>query len=416
MFRPILSLLAFFKVHYNMTNPILFSKCFFRCLAVCFFCLTVFSGTPGTAGAADGTLPPDVQKGVNALLALRNPASPLPDAATLAAFLEYTTSPVNLTGVGEEPPFPEKYENGTGILWRSRLRKVPLATTVQYLFNPKVPMTVVYPASIRYAAWQPGSDILNMPKPLWEQFGQHKDAPLVLRGMELEEITPDDNSGAYYRYMLDRVVLVTESQGKQVVIGLSWQKGQSEVGKKAATIGEYSDWDFVYSGVKGTMAKGLGWAESYIYSSASIVVLYEDVPGGKDTGYAMYRWMDAGWKSMNMVKPGHIRAGAERSFAGLKAFMESPKRPTPEAIDAYMHSVGALDLPALQKRFAPYSAKVEEATSTTPALKTEEFQAVIKDGGYGKTMSRDELIAAFAVNYIKQQLGKPLLAGPLGGE
>ena len=399
-----------------MTDRILFSKKISHCFVLCFLGLTLFVGTPVTAGAADGTIPPEVQKGVTALLAMRNSAAPLPDAATLTAFLDYTTSPINLTGVGEEPPAPQKYEKVSGVLWRSRLRKVPLATTLQYLLNPKVPATVVYPASIRYAKWQPGSDILSLPKPLWEQFGQYKDTPLVLRGSELEEITPDDNSGAYYRYTLDRVLIMTESQGRQVVIALAWQRGQSEVGKKAATIGDATNWDFVYSGVKGTLAKGLGWAESYIYSSASIIVFYEDVPGGKDTGYAMYRWMDAGWKGMNMVKPSHIMAGADRSFDGLKAFMESPKRPSPEAIDAYMKSVEALDLPALQERFKPYSLKVEEAASNTPALQNEEFQAIIKGGGYGNSMTKDELVAAFVVNYIKEQLGKPLLAGPLGGK
>ena len=372
----------------------------------------VFSGT----ARADGTLPPAVQKGVDALLAMQDPSKPFPDAATLKTFLEYTTSPINLTGVGEKAPFPDKFQKGSGVLWRSRLRGVPLATTMQYLFNPKVPMTVVYPASIRHAAWQPGSGILSQPKPLWDQLGQHKDAPLVLRGAELEEITPDDNSGSYYRYMLDRVLILTEFEGQQMLISLSWQKGKSEVGKKAATIGDYSNWDFVYSGVKGTLASGIGWAETYIYSAASLIVFYEDAPGGKDTGYAMYRWMDAGWSGMNMVKQSHIIAGAERSFAGLKAFMESPKRPAPAAIDAYISSLNVLELPALQERFAPYSAKVEEAAATVDALKTDDFRNVIKDGGYGKSMTKEELVAAFAVNYIKQQLGKPLLAGPLDGK
>ena len=399
-----------------MTHLLTFSKRLPRRAALCLFCLVIFfAAFSGAARAADGTLPAEVQKGVDALLAMQDPAKPLPDAATLNAFLEYTTSPINLTGVGEKPPFPNKFQKGSGILWRSRLRGVPLATTMEYLFNPKVPMTVVYPASIRYAAWQPGSDILSLPKPLWEQLGEHKDAPFVLRGTELEEITPDDNSGSYYRYTLDRVLIMTEFEGQRMLISISWQKGKSEVGKKAATIGDYSNWDFVYSGAKGTLATGIGWAETYIYSSTSLIVFYEDAPGGKDTGYAMYRWMDAGWSGMNMVKQSHITAGAERSFAGLKAFMESPKRPAPAAIAEHIGALQALDLPVLQERFAPYSAKVEEAAATVDALKTDDFQKVIKDGGYGKSMTKDELIAAFAVDYIKQQLGKPLLAGRLAG-
>lgn len=373
----------------------------------------LFFALSAASAQAAGTLPGDIQKGVDALLAMQDPKAPLPSKALLNTFLEYTTSPVNLTGVGEKPPFPDKYEKGSGVLWRSRLRGVTLATTLQYLFNPKVPMTVVYPASIRYAAWQPGSGILDLKTPLWDQLGQHATEPLVLRGTELEEITPDDNSGSYYKYLLDRVLILTQVEGKNALISISWQRGKSEVGKKAVTLGDYSDWDFVYSGVKGTMASGIGWAETFIYSSASIIVFYEDVPGGTDTGYAMYRWMDAGWSSMNMVKQSHIIAGAERSFAGLKSFMESPKRPTPDAIAAYMDSLNALDLAQLRERFAPYGAKVEELSAKGGPLASDDFRPVLKDGKYGDSMTREELIAAFAVNYIKECLGKPLLAGPL---
>lgn len=389
---------------------------FFRA-GLCFLGLTLASLLfAGEVLAGKGNLPPEVQKGVSEFLALRKPGASLPDAATLEAFLNFTTSPVNLKGVDNEAPYPDGYEDGDGIFWRSRLRGVPLATTLEYLFNPKVPLTVVYPASIRYATWQPGSDILALPKPLWEQLGQHTNKPLVLRGVELEEITPDDNTGAYYRYKLDRVLILTEFQGRRMLLSFSWQQGESEVGKKAATIGDYTNWDFVYSGIKGTLAKGLGWAETYIYSSACLMVLYEDAPGGKDTCAAMYRWMDAGWSGMNMVKRHHITAGAERSFAGLKAFMESPKRPTPAAIDTYIGSLQALDLPALQARFAPYGAKVAEAAATVSVLQSDEFRNIITDGAYGKSMTKDELIAAFAVNFIKEQLGKPLLAGPLDGK
>ncbi len=397
-------------------TPIFFAGRFLRAI-VCFFGLMLVSLMfSGNAVAGDGTLPPAVQKGVNALLALREPAAAPPDAATFTALFDFSLSPVNLKGIDDKPPYPDTYEDGAGAFWRSRLRGVPLATTMEYLFNPAVPLTVVYPASIRYCVWQPGSDILSLPEPLWKQLGRHKDKPFVLRGVELEEITPDDNTGAYYRYLLDRVLILTEYQGRQVMLSLSWQKGKSEVGKKAATIGDYANWDFVYSGVKGTLAKGLGWAETYIYSSSSIIMLYEDAPGGKDTCFAMYRWMDAGWSGMNMVKRSHIMDGAERSFAGLKAFMESPTRPAPAAIEAHIRSLKALDLPALQARFAPYGAKVEEAAATVDALQSDDFQKVIKDGGYGKSMTKDEIIAAFAVNFIKQQLGRPLFAGPLDGK
>ncbi|MDR3073475.1 MAG: hypothetical protein LBV01_01960 [Deltaproteobacteria bacterium] len=365
--------------------------------------------------AARAMLPPEVQSVVTQLLAMQNPSAPLPDKAALDAFLAYTTSPLSRGGVGEEAPAPEKLGKASGIFWRSRM-DAPLATTLEYLYNPKVPVSVVYPASIRYALWLPGSDILALTTPLWEQLGGHADKPLVLRGTEFEEITPDTNSGAYYKYLLDRVLILTEFQEQRMLISVSVQQGKSDTGKKAAFIGDYSDWDFVYSGAVGTLAGGIGWAETFIYSAASIIVFYEDAPGGKQTGYAMYRWMDAGWSGLNMVKPAHISAGAERSFAGIKFFMESPRRPPASVIAAYAESLKALDAASLRQRFAPYSAKVEEAAKNVEALRTDDFQKVIKGGGYGKSMGKEYLIAALCVNFVKEKLGKATLAGPLGGD
>ena len=234
-----------------------------------------------------------------------------------------------------------------------------------------------------------------------------------MRGRELEEITPDDNSGTYYKYTLERVLILTEYQGRNMLISLSVQNGRSEVGRKAAVIGKYENWDYVYSGVPGTNLMLAGGAATYIYSSASIIVLYEDAPGSRFTGYAMYRWMEAGWGGMNMVKDHHIIAGAERSFAGIKAFMESPDRPSAKEIASHAAKLNALDLAALQEQFKPYSVNVEEAAKTNSLLRSADFQKVVAHAGYGSSLTKEEIVAAMNVNFIKQKLGKPLLAGPL---
>lgn len=370
----------------------------------------MFIPTVSFASDAFSPLPSNVQKCVDELLDMHKPGAPLPDKTLLAEFLEYTTSPVNLTAPGEKAPAPARIGKAFGILWRDRLN-APFAAALEYLYNPEIPSEIVFPESVRYARWQPGSDILTLSTPLWKQVGQHGATPLILRGTEVEEVAPDTNSGSYYKYTMDRVVIMTEHNGRQMLISLAWQKDKSDVGKKAAVIGDYSDWDFVYSGAKGTLAKGIGWAETFIYSSVYITVFYEDVPGGAGTGYALYRWMDAGWSSMNMVKPHHITTGAERSFRGLRAFLESSRRPASGAIAAYTASLEKLDLATLQERFKPYSVKVEEAAATVEALKTEDFQNVIKDAGYGNSLTKNEIIAAMNVAYIKEQLGKPLLEG-----
>ncbi len=382
---------------------------FARTLILSILCL-LLCAPAALADDAKGNLPPEAQKGINALLALKDPKAPLPDTATLKGFLDYAMSPLNLAG-DDKDPYPAKRDEGVGIFWRSRVT-VPLSVALQYMYNPKLPNQAVYPASIRRAHWEPGA-FASLNPPLWEQLGKNKDKPLVIRSVEFEEITPDTFTGSYYSYSMDRLLLLTEHEGQQALVSLSWQRGKSSVGKKAVPIGKYEDWDFIYSGASGTLASGIGWAETFMYGSCSILVLYEDAPGGKNTMYSMFKWLDAGWASMNMVKRSHIKDGAERSFNGLKSFMLSPKRPPAAEIAAYVESLRALDLAALQQRFAPYSAKVSEVAASNDVLSSSDFQKVVKDGGYGKSLNKEEIIAAMTVNFIKGKLGKTQLAGPL---
>ena len=371
----------------------------------------LFAASPAFATENKGNLPPKVQEAINAILETRKADAPLPEATVLHDFMEYAMSPLSPSPTGEEV-FPARRDEGQGIYWRSTVQ-VPLATMVRYLYDPKLPLSAVYPASIRRTYWKESSDILKQKTPLWEQLDAAAEKPVVLRGQEYEEITPDTFSGSYYSYTLDRLLMLTAVDGRKAVLAVGWQNGPSQVGKKATPIGDYEDWDFVYSGANGTLTSGIGWADTYMYSSCAIIVLYEDAPGGKNTGYAVFKWLNAGWSSFNMVKRHHITDGAARSFKGFKAFMESPKRPAAADIAAYAGTLQALSKEALVARFAPYSAKVTEAAATNDVLKTEDFQKAVANKGYGASLSKEELVNAMVVNFIKGKLGKSQLAGPL---
>lgn len=371
----------------------------------CFFFACLVLVTTGEVRAND--FPDDAQKAVNAILEQRDPASEALSPEVVNTFLSYAMSPLSHQGDA-----PAKRKEGHGIIWRNSLGQ-PFATVLRYLFNPGIPNEIAYPASVRRSAWLPGSDMLSLKAPLWEELGKHGDQPLVLRGKEYEAITPDTFSGAYYSYTLDRLFLLTEYEGRQVLVTVAWQDGKSEVGKKAAYIGEYEDWDFIYSDAAGTLKSGIGWADTYMYASCAIIVFYEEAAGSNSTGYTVFKWLDAGWSSMNMVKAEHIASGAERSFKGLKAFLESPALPPAEELAAYVESLRALDEAALRERFKPYSLKVSELAAGDSTLSSSDFQKVIADGGYGDHLSKKDIIAAMCVNYIKGKLGKPQLAGPL---
>lgn len=362
---------------------------------------------PAQAADLPNEFPPEVQKAVNEILASRDTGANIPPKAVLDEFLGYATSPL-----AREGDFPAKRKEGSGIIWRSSIKQ-PMATTLRYLFDPKIPSEIAYPASVRRQNWLPGSDMLTLSSPLWEQLGKHPDTPLVLRGVESESVTPDTYSSSYYSYTQDRLYILTEYEGKQVLITAGWQKGKSDVGRKATPIGAYDDWDFVYSDAAGTLASGIGWADTYMYASCALIVFYEEAPGSDVTRYTIFKWLDAGWSGMNMVKQEHLLAGAERSFAGLKAFLESPALPPADEISAYVESLHALDLDALRARFKPYSLKVSEAAADNRVLQSDDFQKKIANGSYGDSLSREDLIAALCVNWIKGKLGKPQLAGPL---
>ena len=125
--------------------------------------------------------------------------------------------------------------------------------------------------------------------------------PVVVRGVETVEITPDINTGTYYKYDLDRTMILFKHQGRNVFVSLSRQKGQSEVGKKGVVVGDDEDWNYLYSGEKGINKTGLGWVDSYMYGSSSIILFYEPDPDNPMVKCAVFKWLRAGWKKINMV-------------------------------------------------------------------------------------------------------------------
>ena len=61
--------------------------------------------------------------------------------------------------------------------------------------------------------------------------------PLVMRGVEYEEITPDLTTGSYYRYDMDRLMVLLNHRGKDFFISVTSQQKPSTVGRKGAIIG-----------------------------------------------------------------------------------------------------------------------------------------------------------------------------------
>ena len=99
--------------------------------------------------------------------------------------------------------------------------------------------------------------------------------------------------GAYYRYDMDRLMVLMNHRGKDVFISVTRQKKPSTVGRKGAIIGKDTDWNYFYSGEKGLSKTGFGWVSSYMYDAFSVAVFFEPVANQPRTRVVNFKWLNA---------------------------------------------------------------------------------------------------------------------------
>lgn len=357
-----------------------------------------------------GNLPESLEGAISMLLAAvgdRNAAFGKGiDPAELRTLLDFAMQPAAAT----EKALPAKRDPGYGIFYRSHIG-APLEKLLRYCYDPAIPQEAVFPASIRSSRWQPGSDIVKNGVRLWERTPDQglADAPLVLHGAEREEITPDTFSGCYYAYTLNRLLVLMRHEGRAVLVSVSRQAEPSTVGRKGAIVGKDADWEYVYSGVPGATTRGISWMDTYMYDSATITVFFEDQPGSKTTGYALFKWVKAGWANLNVVQRKHIRSGAERFLSGFRQVLESDRLPPAEAIAARTDEFDRMNQDALRTALADYSVRLAVVAKEDSVLSRDDFWKIIKDGAYANHLSREELVSALLKNFMKERLGKPAL-------
>ena len=279
-----------------------------------------------------------------------------------------------------------------------RALRVPFPKLVRYCFDPSIPTEVLYPTVLRRGFWRPESDLNRDKTALWEHLAAGKS--VTLRGTEYEEITPDTFSGCYYHYDLRRLIVLMRIDGKAVLFSVSHQPSVSSAGYKGAVVGRDSDWNYVYTKVTGSNLRLVGWAETYMYGSANIALMYEN---GAESALAFFKWVKAGWSNLNMVKLRHILAGGGRFLDGMAQVLEAPGLPAPEEIRARREALAAMDETQLRAAFAPHAALL--AAGSDGVLSNRDFQDVLKDGGYPATLGREALISELMKLYMKERLG-----------
>jgi hypothetical protein len=359
----------------------------------------ISEGALFAAGVSDkGDAPPVWEEGIAHLFSVLKSKESALDIQRVSGLLDFVVSDKG----GEAGLDLGKRENATGAYFFSDV-KAPLSKVIKYAYNPKIPSYVTLPSVIRLGGWQvkPTGPADN----LWERVGDIK-TPLILRGVEYEEITPDTTTGAYYRYDMDRLMVLLKYRGKVFFISVTRQMNPSTVGKQGVIIGPDTDWNYFYSGQKGLNKAGLGWVSSYMYDAASVSILFEPGASVTQTRFSTFKWLRAGWGGINMVKQANIIEGCKRFASGFKKILESPRLPEAERLIDMHAGIKNLSDQDLNTRIQPVGRALQKLSRTDPGLSRSDFRELIESGKYLRDMNREEQENLLMSEYIKFAIGK----------
>ena len=276
---------------------------------------------------------------------------------------------------------------------------------LKYAFNPDVPGYLLTPSSIRLTHWKQVQGSGDRLPPLRNIIATLEE-PVILRGLEFVENTPDLVSGAYYSYDLHRALVLLKFKNRKVIITISKQKDRSNVGKKGYVLGSDDNWDYFYSEKPGLTIPGLGWARSYMYESSGINVYYEIDPYTPVLRCATFKWLRAGWSKINAAKNHHIYSGMKRFAKSFKEIMEYPALPNIDAFSDAYAKVKALSKIELIERIKIYLNILENRYGQDYRPERALSPKVFKDKNPWFQMSADAMQAVLMMEYLKHALGK----------
>ena len=272
-----------------------------------------------------------------------------------------------------------------------------------YILDADIPSFFFWPSSLRLSRWTrvDGGD---------QQFDRLRSAsngsktPFILKGAEHIAITPDQHTGAYYSYDVDRLVILSPYQKGKVMINVYRQQEPSAVGRRGWVLGKDEAWSYLYTPDKGLNVKGLGWADTYMYDSFGVTVYYQADPGKPIVTCGTVSWVKAGWAGINMVKSKHIHRGLVRVADAFTAVLEDPRLPEPAKLAETFSKSKHLPTPTLRAYAKDYLSGLEQRIASSETM-------LKKVGGKFDSqtllaqMTRDELYAALALDYLKKLLG-----------
>jgi len=372
---------------------------YFRVLGVWAVCMAMF---PAAVQAADeALLPPEVVAGAEHLLSLVGPDN------------RETFQPERITGLmdfvvrskKDGMRFSAEPGNGFSSSYNEVDVRTRLVDLLQYAFNPAIPWFATSPSSLRSTAWkQTEKPWTGLPR-LWELL-DNADAPVVIRGVEAVENTPDIFSGGYYRYDLDRTLILLTSGPRRTVISISKQAGVSDVGRKGFIVGNDEDWTYFYSGEPGLNVTGLGWVKSYMYDSAGISVYTEAGPEQAVVRTGNFKWLRAGWSNINMVQNDHIYQGMVRFARAFREVLESPRLPAVKVFENDCLKIAELSDSAIRDQMKSYRQLLVLRAEKLDGGARRHLPEVFHSEDYWQAFKRKDMESTLVLETLKGYLGK----------
>ena len=275
---------------------------------------------------------------------------------------------------------------------------------IDYSLSADIPSFFLWPSSLRLAQWtrvEGGPDRFDRLQAAAKQLTE----PFILKGAEHVTITPDQHTGAYYSYDVDKLVILAPVGRGMALISIYSQQAPSEVGRKGWVLGEDDDWSYLYTPETGLNVSGLGWARTYMYDSFGVNVYYQPDLETPEIVCGVISWVKAGWAGINMVQPKHIHRGLVRVAKAFKVILEDPRLPDPDMLAKTFSESKNLSMTTLKAYAREYFDSLEKRVAACESLCTK-MDGLLDTQSLLARMSREELYAVLAKDYFKKLLDR----------
>jgi len=361
--------------------------------------VTVFSLQPALAAPlSDGSHP--VPAAALKLVQFGADPKALLDTRAIATLVDYVLG----SKPAKEAELPV-FEKSPGAYYEFDIR-VGFSDFLQYSYSSQIPLVLTSPSSLRYSLWSGHQGKLQKLPANWIPVAPNG-KPAVIRGLQRDGITPDQNTGVYYEYDLNRALILLNHKGRQTLITVSKQINISDVGKKGVILGNDEDWNYYYSDELGSTRAGLGWVKSYIYDYFAVGVYVETGSSPAMVRSGVFQWIRAGWSGINFVQTEHIIKGMKRFAKNSKTVLESPNLPEPNQIASAYHRLSSLPQNDLQERYAVLQQARQSLAVKSGKIETKKGKKQDAHAG----ASKEQIVEELMLEYLKVALGKPSLAG-----